>query len=342
MFYSEQIGDVTLAKIKDSKDLCELLHPYIEGSERVIIKPNFVDREYGVQTSPGSLRLLFEAIDQKLIVTEGHQLVRCLKEDETGLEFEADGKTVDWRWLKEKGWGWMIRHPDWGWFIDGPHWDELRKYDQRYLDEMGYSDLFKEFGVEWVNVTDEIWSGNTVDPELVKEKVESKFPPVQHKRLYGYMPTKLYENRDALFISYSKLKHYVTFSMKNLFGLIPDPIRAWWHGKDGVYHQRSILDINKLYHTFFKVVGVSEAFDKTPVWDKDGEYGAFDFKYGIRENLNFAGISNDPVQLDSVMYGLGLHNSKDSEHIALAGNILGKYDETLIELSRKTAEKWIK
>jgi len=241
-----------------------------------------------------------------------------------------------------RGWNWLIKNSDWGWFRDGPHWDYIKKLDKKYLDEYGYSDLFKEFDVEWVNITDEIWSGKTVDSKLVKKAVESKYPAVQHPRLYEYMPKKLYKHRDTPFISYSKLKHYVTFSMKNMFGMIPDPIRAWWHGKDGQYHQRSILDINKIYHAFFNMVGVSEAFDKTPIWSSTGEYGEFDYKYYLVENLGFAGISSDLVQLDSVMYGLGGHNARDSEHIQLAGGILGKYDASLAELSHMLADEWVK
>ena len=341
MFYSDQIGDVTIAKIRNSVDLRKLIAPYVEGSETVIIKPNFVEKAAGTYTSPESLRTILEAIDQKIIVTEGHQLIRCLNEDEKGPEFTADGETRDLLWLKKNGWGWMIRNPDWGWFKDGPYWDFLKKIDQRYLDEMGFTDLFNEFEVEWVNVTDEVWSGETVDPELVKKTIESKYSPVQHERLYGYLPKKLYKYQDVPFISYSKLKHYVTFSMKNMFGMIPDPIRAWWHGKDGEYHQRSILDINKIYSAFFKMLGVSEALDKTPVWNKAGAYGQFDFKYDIVENLNFVGVSGDMVQLDSVMYEIGCHNAQDMEHIALADGLLGKCDTTLVEQGKKISEKWI-
>ena len=148
MFYSEQIGAVTLAKIENSKDIGKLLQPYLEDSEKVIIKPNFVERIPAVYTTPESLRRLFEALDQKIIVTEGHQIIRVMVPEEKGLEFEADSHTVDWLWLKTDGWGWMIRNPDWSWFIDGPHWAYLKKQDQKFLDELGYSDLFNEFDVE--------------------------------------------------------------------------------------------------------------------------------------------------------------------------------------------------
>ncbi|TRO56197.1 DUF362 domain-containing protein, partial [Candidatus Bathyarchaeota archaeon] len=295
MFYSEQIGDVILAKIKGLTDLRKIITPYIDGSETVIIKPNFVEKAIGTYTSPESLRTILEAIDQKIIVTEGHQLVRCLNDDEKSPEFTADGETRDLLWLKKSGWGWMIKNPEWSWFRDGPYWGFLKKIDQRYLDEMGFSDLFNEFDVEWVNVTDEIWGGETVDAEMVKGIVESKYAPVQHERLYGYLPEKLYKYQGVPFISYSKLKHYATFSMKNMFGMIPDPIRAWWHGKNGEYHQRIILDINKIYSAFFKMVGVCEAIDKTPIWDENGVYGGPDYKYNVVENLGFVGVSGDIV-----------------------------------------------
>ena len=90
------------------------------------------------------------------------------------------------------------------------------------------------------------------------------------------------------------------------------------------------------------MLGVSEALNKTPVWNTKGAYGQLDFRYDIVENLGFAGVSDDMIQLDSVMYGIGYHNARDMEHIALADGILGKYDEALVEHGKKVSDKWMK
>jgi len=47
------------------------------------------------------------------------------------------------------------------------------------------------------------------------------------EELNSMMPKKLYDLRGSTFISFAKLKHYPTFTIKNLFGMIPDPLRPW-------------------------------------------------------------------------------------------------------------------
>ena len=64
------VGSTRLAHVYSDSDMRELLRPY-DFSETVIIKPNFVDRAKGTYTAPESLRLLFEALDSKIVVTEG-------------------------------------------------------------------------------------------------------------------------------------------------------------------------------------------------------------------------------------------------------------------------------
>jgi hypothetical protein len=62
-------------------------------------------------------------------------------------------------WLnKGAGWRWLIENPDWGWFRDSGHWDHIKKEEKVFLDENGFMDLFQEFDVSYVNVTDEVWS----------------------------------------------------------------------------------------------------------------------------------------------------------------------------------------
>lgn len=319
------IGVSKIARIKTSTELRTLIKEHIQ-SDTVIIKPNFVDREPGTYTDPESLRILFEALDNDLKVIEGHQLIRCTTDDDPGPTFTHKGKERDWRWIARGGWSYFAKHDDWDWFCDDGHWTDLKVRDRMFLDEKGFSDLFTEFGVEYINVTDEIWAGDVVDPESVKKMVESRYGEVSEPKVYEYMPKKLYQHRGSTLISYSKYKQYPTFTLKNLFGLLPDPIRCWWHGpKDTRFHQ-SVIEINKLYSTYFPILGVHEALGKTPVNDPDGAITVPGFKYNLHEGLGIVGVGTDRVELDTVMAGLGGFPLAELQYLRQADG-LGNYTE---------------
>ena len=319
------IGSTKLAHIKTSKELKSMIDGQI-NSETVLVKPNFVDRAQGTHTDPESLRMLFEALDSKIIVIEGHQLIRCITEDKPGLCFDHKGKERDWWWIARGGWNYFAEHDDWDWFCDGLHWDRLKELDQVFLDEKGFSDLFNEFGVEYVNVTDEIWAGEVVDPDEVRSSVDERYGSIEPK-VYGFMPKKLYKHRDSTLISYSKYKQYPTFTLKNMFGLLPDPIRCWWHGPKNNRFNQSVIDINKLYSTFFNILGIHESLGKTTVNDPDGAISVPEFKYNIHEGLGVVGVGTDRVELDTIMAGLGGYPLSENKYLEMADNILGKYTE---------------
>ena len=88
------IGTTQIAKIKNSKELTQLIKPKIT-TDTLLVKPNFVDRAPGTYTDTESLRTLFEAIENKIIVIEGHQLIRCITEEDSGLTFSHKGKDRD-------------------------------------------------------------------------------------------------------------------------------------------------------------------------------------------------------------------------------------------------------
>jgi len=153
------------------------------------------------------------------------------------------------------------------------------------LDARGYSDLFKEFNVEYVNIADEVWNGRNADPADVKQIVESKYGEVFTEKLYGIVPKKLYNLRGSTFISLAKLQYYLSFTMKNLLGMIPDPYRAWWHGTNKQPKiAKSIIDVNKIYRSLFNVYGICEAIYSTQVIHPEGKFtGMGGIKYNVTE-----------------------------------------------------------
>lgn len=324
------VGSSRLAYVNTGKDMRELLSPY-EFSETVIVKPNFVDRAKGTYTSPESLRVLFEALDSNIVVVEGHGLIRIICDEEKGLCFDHKGKERDWSWIPRGGWSYYAENDDWDWFTEGEHWGHLKELDKKYMDEKGFTDLFKEFNVEFINTTDEIWEGNTVDPEVIKEAVDTKYGPLFTNRLYSLMPSKLYELQGSTLISFNKFKHYPTFTLKNLFGFLPEPIRCWWHGPKNSRMDKSVIGVNKLYTTFFNIVGVQESLGLTPRPDKEGKFGEGGFKYDLIEGSKLVGVGIDRVELDTIMAGVAGFKLEEASYLALADGVLGKSSHELID-----------
>ncbi len=341
---SHRFGQTTIAKLSVPHELKQLLvDPWLQ-SETIIIKPNFVATDPGYATDSEALRALLEALDSHIVVTESHMVPRSTNLMEEGMGFTVGGEEVNWMWLMGgEGWRWQMENPDWGWFREGGHWDQIKKEDWAFLDERGFTDLFMEFGVEYVNVTDEVWSGRMADPADVKEAVESRFKPAFTEKLFGMVPKKLHDLRGSTFISYSKLQNYNSFTLKNLFGMIPDPVRAWWHGPKNSRIAPSIVDINKVYRSLFNVYGICETLHTNPVSHPEGELvNALGTRYNIAESLGVVAFGRDPVSLDAIFCNLaGLDINQFGGYIGKAEEEFGAYDREALEESKMKVGGWL-
>jgi uncharacterized protein (DUF362 family) len=345
MFVSHhRFGQTTIAKVRDAQQLKQVLNdPWLE-SETIIIKPNFVATDPGYATDSEALRVLLEALDSRIVVTESHMVPRSTNLMEGGMSFTVGGEEVNWMWLMGgDGWRWQIENPGWGWFREGGHWDQIKKEDRAFLDERGFTDLFREFDVEYVNVTDEVWSGRIADPEEVKRAVESHFKPTFTEKLYCMVPRKLYDLRGSTFISYAKMQDYNSFTLKNLFGMIPDPVRAWWHGPGHSRIAPSIVDINKVYRSLFNVFGICETLHTNPVSHPEGSFvSVLGTKYNIAESLGVVAFGRDPVSLDAIFCNLaGLDINQFGGYIDKAGEEFGAYDRGALEESKMKVGGWL-
>jgi uncharacterized protein (DUF362 family) len=265
---------------------------------------------------------------------------------ENGMDFTVEGKIVDWRWLLEgKGWNWLVENPDWDWFKKGGHWEQIRKEDKAFLDKYGFSDLFKEFNVDYVNVTEEVWSGRAADPAQVKGLVESRFSPVHVERLYGIVPKRFYDLRGSTFISLARWKNSASFTLKNMFGLIPDPMRSWWHGPKNSRIARSIVDVNKVYRALFNVYGICEALNTLAVPSSEGKFeDLYTGSYNIVEDVGLVAFGRDLVSLDAILLNLGdnltLQNNTRLP-LEIAEREFGPYDKELLRESKMKVGSWI-
>ena len=344
-----RFGRTTIAKVSNSDELRRILvDPWLE-SEIIIIKPNWVTTEPGGYTEADTLRMVFESLDSKFVVTESLHIGRSMNILKEGMSFTVGEKEVNWKWLmKGDGWSWLIENPGWSWFKRGGHWEQIKREDQAFLDEYGFTDLFKEFDVSYVNVTDEVWSGRIADPAEVKNSVESRFKPVRTERLYSMVPKKLYDLRGSTFISLAKLKQYASFTLKNMFGMIPDPLRPWWHGPQNSMIASSIVDINKVYHSLFNVYGICEALYTTAVPHPKGKFqGTYMGRYNIIEGFGVVAFGRNLVSLDSIMLHLtepwiGIAEKVNRKPIELAEEEgLGTCDREALKEAKIKVGNWL-
>jgi hypothetical protein len=63
--------------------------------------------------------------------------------------------------------------------------------------------VLERHGVEYVNVTEEVWAKRTVDPETIRE-ISCKYGPLHFEEFYGQVPTRLFELRGGTFLSLAK------------------------------------------------------------------------------------------------------------------------------------------
>lgn len=343
-----RFGQTTIAKVRNSQELKQILiDPWLE-SNSIIIKPNWATVETAYFTDSETLRMLFETLDSHITITESHIFFRSQNYPVKGMNFNVGELELDsGSFLLGDGWKWLIKNPNWDWFKKGGYWDWIRKEEKAFLDDFGFTDLFKEFNVDYVNVTDEVWSGRIADPTEVKRAVESRFSPVQEK-LYNMVPKKLYELRGSTFISFASLLHHASFTLKNMFGMIPDPIRSWWHGPKSLRIASSILDINKVYHSLFNVYGICEALKTTAFHHPEGEYRSkiLGYDYNIVKDLGVVVFSRNLASLDAILLSLMegsiyVSDEVNRKPIMLALKEFGAIDEEILKEAKMKVGNWL-
>jgi uncharacterized protein (DUF362 family) len=327
------LGKVSIDKVRGAEDLKRSLRGFLPVSETVIVKSNWYSPHLANYTDANALGLLMDAVDARFIVAEGYSLDR----QDGSLKYTVDGEEVDWRWLMSR--------PDWDWIMEGSRLDLLRAQDRWFLDSHGFTDVMREHDAEYVNVTEEIWMGRALDPDEVKERVESKYPPAHTSSVYGFMPRKLAEHQDSTLISLGRVKgyggSYPSLTLKNLFGLIPDPLRSWWHGQKDKLLTASILDAAKLYASYFRLYGVCEAFRSLTVSDPQGEVKAPWGGYAVKEVKGFAVHGSNLVDVDAVTCGLIEVDPDKVGYIAEGEKLFGPYSRVSYRRAMEERRRFI-
>lgn len=214
--------------------------------DTVLIKPNWVGLFPGGYTDAKTLDLLLSCLNGKrVILLESYTFWRTDKKTlDQGDYFSSREATLE---------------------TGKQHWEFFKKMDDWFLRETGIDTVLRKYNAQYLNITNEVWQGNTTNPQEIAGIVEKTLSPVTIKDMYASIPQVLYELKGTPLISFAKAKidssYGGSFAIKNLFGLIPDPNRyVKYHGGDGEkILSRSIIDVHKIYQSLFKVKFVVES-----------------------------------------------------------------------------------
>jgi len=251
-------------KITSKSNLREIIDSFNLKGGTVLVKPNWVGAYPGGYTDAKILDLLLSSLEGKrVILLESYTFWRTdKKKDGDDDYFSSKEATL------ESG---------------KQHWEFFKGMDEWFLKYTGIGDVLKKYNAQYLNITNEIWRGNIANPQEIASLVESKFPPVAIKDMYAVIPQSLLELKGAPLISFAKAKidsnYGASFSIKNLFGLIPDPTRyEKYHGGDPEkLLSRSIIDVHKIYQSLFDVKFVVESVF---------QYGKMDWTTGRSQKIN--------------------------------------------------------
>jgi uncharacterized protein (DUF362 family) len=206
---------------------------------------------------------------------------------------------------------------------------DLRRSDVWFLKYSGVGEVLERHGVEFLNLTEENWGRRTANPEVIREIVEAKHRPVQMEELYGFVPERLYDLRGSDLLSLAKVKVWmepivVSFSVKNLFGMIPGPSRWRFHGKQHSRLSRSIVDVYEVYDSLFNIKGVVEAVLTASIMDQEKKRAV------IHENPGFVAGSKSPLDLDAVVTTAIGRDPSEIGYLKLASETFGGWDEEVV------------
>ncbi len=320
-----------VARIRTSGGLKKLIRGIIPDSDVYIVKPNWYSPLKGGYTDAKSLDLLLSALPGRKIVVEGFSIDR----QDGSIVYNFAGAKVDWRWL--------LKNPTSNWLYDA-NLETMRFWDQWFRDNLGLTKVLEKHGAEYLSITEEVLAGRVEPIQDIKNRVESLYSPVQHPKLYGYMPSRLAELAGAPFISFGHVKGYggdfPSLSLKNMFGLIPDPLRSWWHGPKDNQLSQSIVDTTKLYAAYFPLIGIVEAINSFTIPDPTGEVKTPWGNYRIGKGHGFVACGKSLLELDAIVSGLIKVDITKVGYLNLAEQIFHEYPRDMVNLASKYTTEW--
>jgi hypothetical protein len=298
--------DLYFAKgVRDVAPARELLRALGAGSGPVLIKPNWFSAYPGQFTDAATLALFCDALDGPKIIIEGHAAMR----NDGSREITPENGRENWEWIREQ--------------------------EAAYFARFGLDAVLGRDDVTYVNVTDEVWEGRVVPEKEVRAAVEVTDATLAFEELYGELPEVLLEWRGRPLLDLARIKipdaaskaPGFSLSLKNMFGLIPEPNR-------GAYHERlpeAITDMHLLYGAFFDVVGVCEGIFHAVRVSEGGAHGtAWGDRYDDVEGLGIIVAGAKAAEADAFAAALFGVDVSSRDVMAAAEKRLGWWDRMVV------------
>ncbi|MEW6233357.1 MAG: DUF362 domain-containing protein, partial [Chloroflexota bacterium] len=261
---------ISIKHIRNQEDMASLLAEVGLAGDLFIVKPSWFSPHYGNYTEAAVLDLVLGALPGRKMVVEGYSGAR----NDGSREITPENAREHWAWIRDQ--------------------------DRWFLESTGIGAVLARRGVEYLNVTEEVWQGRIADPATIAALVEARYPGVvRHRELFAAVPKRLFDLRGTPLISLARLKTG-SFALKNLFGLIPDPIRLPWHE----YLGEAIVEIVAIYGSLFPTVGVVEGIYRTTLYREGGYYHTPWGDYDVMEGPGIALAGRDLVALDASAFRL--------------------------------------
>jgi hypothetical protein len=105
--------------------------------------------------------------------------------------------------------------------------------------------------------------------------------------LAQFVPEVLLDYLGCPMISFAKFKGPTRLAISNMFGLLPEPLRASWHGPNITYFARVCCDLAKLYGSLFPLCGINEALYTAIHWNRQGLYRSRWGNYDLISNSGY-------------------------------------------------------
>lgn len=261
----EDAANGIVAEIASAAALRELLAGVLPASDRYFVKVTWHGYASGTYTDPAALDLLLSALPGRAVVLEGHTSGR-----NTGNLGGAD-----WDWETE-----AQCHRAW-----------IQQQEAEYLRRTGLADVLAAHGAQYVNVTEAYWDGRCVPAQDVLDFLEGRAVKLHHPELAGFLPEVLWEHRGAPFVSFAKFKGSTRLGISNMFGLLPPPLRAAWHGPNITWFAQVCCDLARLYGALFQTFGIVEALYSAVSWNRQGLYRSRWGNYDILANRGILTLS---------------------------------------------------
>lgn len=116
-----------------------------------------------------------------------------------------------------------------------------------------------------------------------------------------------------------------------------------WHGSKNSMLAKSIVAINKIYHSLFNVYGICEALNNTGILHPEGRFeDIFKHKYNIIEGLGGCDLWQRPRVLDAILCNLAGFDFKGfNTYINVAEEEFGAYDKEALKESKMKVVDWL-